>query len=108
MTGWAGTLDSRIIPVLQLNLGIIMFEDIRSFLTYLENQGQLLRVKDEVGIKYEIAAVCAKLPISKGRRCYLRTSKGIPAGECWAVYLRRESWSLLASACRGSKCSSAI
>jgi 4-hydroxy-3-polyprenylbenzoate decarboxylase len=33
-----------------------MFEDLRGFLTYLESQGQLLRVEDEVSIKYEIAA----------------------------------------------------
>ncbi len=33
-----------------------MFEDLRGFLTYLESQGQLVRVKDEVDVKYEIAA----------------------------------------------------
>src|SRR5918993_4083059 len=33
-----------------------MFEDLRGFLAHLESQKQLLRVKDEVDIKYEIAA----------------------------------------------------
>ncbi len=33
-----------------------MFEDLRGFLTHLESQKQLLRVKDEVTVKYEIAA----------------------------------------------------
>src|SRR3974377_510706 len=33
-----------------------MFEDLRGFLTHLESQGQLVRVKDEVDVKYEIAA----------------------------------------------------
>jgi len=33
-----------------------MFDDLRGYLTYLEGQGQLVRVKDEVDVKYEIAA----------------------------------------------------
>ena len=33
-----------------------MFEDLRGYLTYLEKQGQLLRVREEVDVKYEIAA----------------------------------------------------
>ncbi len=33
-----------------------MFEDLRGYLTHLESQGQLVRVKDEVDVKYEIAA----------------------------------------------------
>ena len=33
-----------------------MFEDLRGFLAHLESQKQLLRVKDEVSVKYEIAA----------------------------------------------------
>ncbi len=33
-----------------------MFDDLRGYLTYLESQGQLVRVKDEVDVKYEIAA----------------------------------------------------
>ena len=33
-----------------------MFEDLRGFLAHLESQKQLLRVKDEVTVKYEIAA----------------------------------------------------
>src|SRR5687767_12363889 len=31
-----------------------MFEDLRGFLTHLETQKQLLRVKDEVDVKFEI------------------------------------------------------
>jgi 3-polyprenyl-4-hydroxybenzoate decarboxylase len=33
-----------------------MFEDLRGFLTHRESQKQLLRVKDDVNVKYEIAA----------------------------------------------------
>ncbi|HZD40014.1 MAG TPA: UbiD family decarboxylase [Terriglobales bacterium] len=33
-----------------------MFEDLRGFLAHLESQEQLLRVKEEVGVKHEIAA----------------------------------------------------
>ena len=33
-----------------------MFEDLRGFLTHLESHKQLLRVKDAVDVKYEIAA----------------------------------------------------
>jgi 2,5-furandicarboxylate decarboxylase 1 len=33
-----------------------MFEDLRGFLAYLESQGQLLHVKEDVDVKHEIAA----------------------------------------------------
>ena len=59
-----------------------MFEDIRSFLTYLENQGQLLRVKDEVGIKYEIAAGMRKTSDIEGPALLFENIKGYPG---WRV-----------------------
>ena len=59
-----------------------MFEDIRSFLTYLENQGQLLRVKDEVGIKYEIAAGMRKTSDIEGPALLFENIKGYPS---WRV-----------------------
>ena len=55
-----------------------MFEDLRSFLTYLENQGQLLRVKDEVGIKYEIAAGMRKTSDIEGPALLFENIKGFP------------------------------
>jgi hypothetical protein len=71
-----------------------MFEDLRGFLAHLESQKQLLRVKDEVDVKYEIAA---------GMR---KTLEAIAAGASWADFSRRENWWLWVSECRKSRCSS--
>ena len=43
-----------------------MFEDLRGYLTYLEKQGQLLRVREEVDVKYEIAAGIRKTSDTEG------------------------------------------
>ena len=83
-----------------------MFEDLRSFLTHLESQKQLLRVKDEVDVKYEIAAGMRKTSDIEGPRFYLKISEVIAAGASWADFSRRENWWLSASACRKSRCSS--
>ena len=64
-----------------------MFEDLRGFLTHLESQGQLLRVKDEVGIKYEIAAGMRKTSDIEGPALLFENIKGYPGLACsgWVV-----------------------
>jgi 2,5-furandicarboxylate decarboxylase 1 len=59
-----------------------MFEDLRSFLTYLESQGQLLHVKDEVGVKYEIAAGMRKTSDTEGPALLFENVKDFPG---WRV-----------------------
>src|SRR5712692_5706881 len=68
-----------ITPLLQLNLrGCLMFEDLRGFLTHLESQGQLLCVKDEVGVKFEIAAGMRKTSDIEGPALLFENVKGYP------------------------------
>src|SRR5574342_1351602 len=59
-----------------------MFEDRRSFLTHLEGQGQLLRVKDAVDVKYEIAAGMRKTSDIHGPALLFENIKGYPG---WRV-----------------------
>ena len=59
-----------------------MFEDLRDFLTHLESQEQLLRVKDEVGIKYEIAAGMRKTSDIEGPALLFESVRGFPG---WRV-----------------------
>ena len=59
-----------------------MFEDLRGFLTHLESQKQLLRVKDEVGVKYEIAAGMRKTSDIEGPALLFENVKGYPG---WRV-----------------------
>ncbi len=97
-------------PVLQLDFkGIAMFEDLRGFLTHLENQKQLLRVKDEVSVKYEIAAGMRKTSDIEGPALLFENVKDYPG---WRVLGRTvcdaENSSRSASACRKTRCSSAI
>ena len=53
-----------------------MFEDLRGFLTHLESQKQLLRVKDEVDVKYEIAAGMRKTSDIEGPALLFENVKG--------------------------------
>ena len=59
-----------------------MFEDLRSFLTHLESQQQLLRVKDEVDVKYEIAAGMRKTSDTEGPALLFENVRGHPG---WRV-----------------------
>src|SRR4030095_12085381 len=59
-----------------------MFEDLRSFLTYLEGQKHPLRVKNEVGIKYEIAAGMRKTSDIEGPALLFENVRGFPG---WRV-----------------------
>ena len=59
-----------------------MFEDLRGFLTHLESQKQLLRVKDEVDVKYEIAAGMRKTSDIEGPALLFENVKGYPG---WRV-----------------------
>jgi 2,5-furandicarboxylate decarboxylase 1 len=59
-----------------------MFEDLRGFLTHLESQKQLLRVKDEVDVKYEIAAGMRKTSDIEGPALLFENVKGFPG---WRV-----------------------
>jgi UbiD family decarboxylase len=53
-----------------------MFEDLRGFLTHLESQKQLLRVKDEVDVKYEIAAGMRKTSDIEGPALLFENVRG--------------------------------
>ncbi len=55
-----------------------MFEDLRSYLSYLEKQGQLLRVSDEVDVKYDIAAGIRKTSDVDGPALLFESVKGFP------------------------------
>src|SRR5262245_54569196 len=59
-----------------------MFEDLRNFLTHLESQKQLLRVKDAVDVKYEIAAGMRKTSDIEGPALLFDNVKGFPG---WRV-----------------------
>ncbi|MDP2602323.1 MAG: UbiD family decarboxylase [Deltaproteobacteria bacterium] len=59
-----------------------MFEDLRGFLTHLESQKQLLRVKEEVGVKYEIAAGMRKTSDIEGPALLFENVRGYPG---WRV-----------------------
>jgi UbiD family decarboxylase len=59
-----------------------MFEDLRGFLAHLESQGQLVRVKDEVDVKYEIAAGMRKTSDIEGPALLFENIKGYPG---WRV-----------------------
>jgi UbiD family decarboxylase len=59
-----------------------MFEDLREFLAHLESQKQLLRVKDEVDVKYEIAAGMRKTSDIGGPALLFENVKGYPG---WRV-----------------------
>jgi len=53
-----------------------MFEDLRGFLTYLESQGQLLHVTEEVDVKHEIAAGIRKTSDILGPALLFENVKG--------------------------------
>jgi len=59
-----------------------MFDDLRGFLTHLESQRQLVRVKDEVDVKYEIAAGIRKTSDIEGPALLFESIKGYPG---WRV-----------------------
>src|SRR5688572_6376854 len=59
-----------------------MFEDLRGFLTHLESQKQLLRIKEEVGVKYEIAAGMRKTSDIEGPALLFENVRGYPG---WRV-----------------------
>ncbi len=59
-----------------------MFEDLRGYLSHLEAQGQLLRVKEEVDPKYEIAAGIRKTSDIEGPALLFEKIKGYPG---WRV-----------------------
>ncbi|HUC97265.1 MAG TPA: UbiD family decarboxylase, partial [Candidatus Polarisedimenticolaceae bacterium] len=53
-----------------------MFEDLRGFLTHLESQKQLLRIEDEVDVKYEIAAGMRKTSDIEGPALLFENVRG--------------------------------
>ncbi len=53
-----------------------MFDDLRGYLSYLEEQGQLLRVGDEVDVKYDIAAGIRKTSDLEGPALLFEKVKG--------------------------------
>jgi len=59
-----------------------MFEDLRGYLSYLEKQGQLLRVSDEVDAKFEIAAGIRKTSDIEGPALLFESVRGFPG---WRV-----------------------
>jgi UbiD family decarboxylase len=59
-----------------------MFEDLRSYLSYLEERGQLLRVDEEVDPKFEIAAGIRKTSDIEGPAILFERVKGFPG---WRV-----------------------
>ncbi len=59
-----------------------MFEDLRDYLSFLEKQGQLLRVEEEVDVKYEIAAGIRKTSDLNGPALLFERIKGFPG---WRV-----------------------
>lgn len=59
-----------------------MFEDLRGYLSHLEEQGQLLRVKEEVEAKFEIAAGIRKTSDVEGPALLFENVKGFPG---WRV-----------------------
>ncbi len=59
-----------------------MFEDLRGFLAHLEDLGQLKRVKDQVSVKYEIAAGIRKSSDIEGPALLFENVKDYPG---WTV-----------------------
>lgn len=59
-----------------------MFEDLRGYLSYLEEKGQLLRVQEEVDPKFEIAAGIRKTSDVAGPALLFEKVKGFPG---WRV-----------------------
>jgi 2,5-furandicarboxylate decarboxylase 1 len=59
-----------------------MFEDLRGFLSHLQNEKQLLRVTDEVDVRYEIAAGMRKTSDIQGPALLFENIKGFPG---WRV-----------------------
>ncbi|HXG52587.1 MAG TPA: UbiD family decarboxylase [candidate division Zixibacteria bacterium] len=59
-----------------------MFEDLRAYLDHLETRGQLLRVKEPVDVKYEIAAGVRKTSDIGGPALLFENVKGFPG---WRV-----------------------
>jgi len=59
-----------------------MFEDLRSYLTHLEKQRQLLHVNDEVDVKYDIAAGIRKTSDINGPALLFNKVRGFPG---WRV-----------------------
>ncbi len=59
-----------------------MFEDLRGYLSFLEEQGQLLRVKEEVDVKFDIAAGIRKTSDVEGPALLFENVKGFPG---WRV-----------------------
>lgn len=59
-----------------------MFEDLRSYLSHLEERGQLLRVKEEADPKFEIAAGIRKTSDISGPALLFERVKGFPG---WRV-----------------------
>jgi len=59
-----------------------MFEDLRAFLDHLESQKQLLRVREPVEVKYEIAAGMRKTSDIQGPALLFENVKGYPG---WRV-----------------------
>src|ERR1051325_8481502 len=59
-----------------------MFEDLRGFLSFLEEQRQLLRVKEEVDVKYEVAAGRRKTSGIEGPALLFENIKAYPG---WRV-----------------------
>ena len=59
-----------------------MFDDLRGFLAHLEDLGQLKRVKDEVSVKYDIAAGIRKTSDIEGPALLFANVKDYPG---WSV-----------------------
>ncbi|MFQ5541350.1 MAG: UbiD family decarboxylase [Candidatus Binatia bacterium] len=61
---------------------VLNMEDLRNFLSFLEERGQLLRVKETVSTKFEIAAGIRKTSDIKGPALLFESVKGYPG---WRV-----------------------
>jgi 2,5-furandicarboxylate decarboxylase 1 len=59
-----------------------MFDDLRGFLTHLESQEQLLRLKEAVDVRYEIAAGMRKTSDIGGPALLFENVRGYPG---WRV-----------------------
>src|SRR5574341_96642 len=59
-----------------------MFQDLRGYLSHLEEQGQLLRGKDQVDVKSDIAAGIRKTSDVEGPALLFENVKGFPG---WRV-----------------------
>ena len=68
--------------------GFAMFEDLRGFLAHLESQRQLLRVKDEVDVKYEIAAGMRKTSDIEGPALLFENVRRLSGLACTGRFVR--------------------